>query len=118
MNKLPCVTVGALLVMLIASAAHADGAGISARRLLDSWQGDDPGMKVVSEVIASAFASGFSWGGEATGKRAYCASPDLNGNQIMGAFEVFLRDNPKTTDEPYGEAMAAALTRAFPCQKQ
>ena len=48
----------------------------------------------LAEVIASAFASGFSWGGDAAGKRAYCAPPDLKGPQIMGAFEAFVRDNP------------------------
>jgi hypothetical protein len=70
---------------------------------------------MVAEVIASAFASGFSWGGDAAGKRAYCASPDLKGGQIMIAFEQFLRDNPKMADEPYGAAMAGTLSKAFPC---
>ena len=42
---------------------------------------------MVAEVIASAFASGFSWGGDAAGKRVYCASTDLKGGQIMSAFE-------------------------------
>jgi hypothetical protein len=73
---------------------------------------------MIAEVIASAFASGFSWGGDATGKRVYCASPDLKGDQIMSAFEVFLRDNPKMANEPYGVAMAKTLSRAFPCPAQ
>jgi hypothetical protein len=57
--------------MLIASAAQADGPDISAQRLLSSWQDEDPSMRMVAEVIASAFASGFSWGGDAAGKRVY-----------------------------------------------
>jgi hypothetical protein len=74
--------------MLIASAAQADGPDISAQRLLSSWQDEDPGMRMVAEVIASAFASGFSWGGDAAGKRVYCASPDIKGGQIMSARAV------------------------------
>jgi hypothetical protein len=70
---------------------------------------------MIAEVIASAFASGFSWGGDATGKRTYCGSSDLKGSRIMSAFEEFLRDNPKMADEPYGGAMAGTLTTAFPC---
>jgi Rap1a immunity proteins len=69
-------------------------------------------------VIASAFASGVSWGADAAGNRAYCASPDLKGGQIMSAFEQFLRDNPKMADEPYGAAMAGTLSKAFPCGAQ
>ena len=49
------------------------------------------------------------------GKQTYCASPGLKGGQIMSAFEVFLRDNPKMASEPYGAAMAATLRRALPC---
>jgi hypothetical protein len=33
----------------------------------------------------------------------------------MSAFEGFLADNPKMTNEPYGAAMAGTLRRAFPC---
>ena len=62
--------------------------------------------------MASAFASGFSRAGT---MRLYCASPDVNGGQIMSAFWVFLRDNPKMADEPYGAAMATTLSKAFPC---
>ena len=79
------------------------------------WKGDDPGMRMVAEVIASAFASGFSWGGDALGKRAYCAPPDLKGHQIMSAFEAFVRDNPALAERPYGEAMTGTLRKAFPC---
>jgi hypothetical protein len=118
MGKLYSVAAGVLVAILIASAARADGLDISAQHLLSSWQDEDPSMKMVAEVIASAFASGFSWGGEAGGKRAYCAQPDLKGRQIMSAFEEFLRDNPKMADQPYGAAMAGTLSKAFPCSAQ
>jgi hypothetical protein len=36
----------------------------------------------------------------------------------MSAFEVFLRDNPSMTDEPYGAAMAATLTKALSASPQ
>jgi hypothetical protein len=106
------------LATLVASAAQADGPDISAQHLLESWKAEDPGMRMVAEVIASAFASGFSWGGDSIGKRTYCASPDLKGNQIMGAFEVFVRDNPALAERPYGEAMSRTLRKAFPCNGQ
>ena len=112
------IAAGLFLAALIAPAARADGPDISAQRLLESWKGDDPGMRMVAEVIASAFASGFSWGGDTAGKRTYCAAPDLKGGKIMSAFEVFLRDNPSMADEPYGAAMAGTLRKAFPCSGQ
>src|SRR5258708_7842052 len=118
MGKLHSVFAGVFVAALIASRAQADGPDISAQRLLSSWQDEDPSMRMVAEVIASAFASGFSWGGDVAGKRAYCASPDLKGGQIMGAFEQFLRDNPKMADAPYGSAMAGTLSKAFPCRAQ
>ena len=68
-----------LLAILVASAAQAQGADTSAQRLVASWLDDDPGMKMVAEVFASAFASGFSWGGEVAGKQSHCAPPDLKG---------------------------------------
>jgi hypothetical protein len=107
MAKLYSVFAGVLAATLIASVAQADGADISAQRLLLSWHDEDPGMRMVAEVIASSFASGFSWGGDAAGKRVYCASPDQ-----------FLRDNPKIAHEPYGAAMAGTLSKAFPCGAQ
>jgi hypothetical protein len=118
MGKLYSVAAGVFVAALIAFAARADEPDISAQRLLASWEDGDPSMRMVAEVIASAFASGFSWGGDAAGKRAYCASPDLKGNQIMSAFEEFLRDNPKMADEPYGAAMAGTLSKSFPCGAQ
>jgi hypothetical protein len=113
------VTVGVFVIALAAFGAQADGPDISAQRLLESWRGDDSGMAMVAEVIASAFASGLSWGADAAGKRAYCGRPsDLKGHQIMSAFEGFLRDNPTMADQPYGAAMAATLRKAFPCNGQ
>jgi len=109
------VAAGVAAAILVVFAVRADGPDISAERLLASWKDDDPGTRMVSEVIASAFASGFSWGGNTAGKQTYCASPGLKGGQIMSAFEVFLRDNPKMASEPYGAAMAATLRRALPC---
>jgi hypothetical protein len=44
-------------------------------------------MTMLAEVIASAFASGFSWRGDANGKPVYCAEPNVKGHQIMSAFE-------------------------------
>jgi hypothetical protein len=113
--KLFSVAAGLFLAALIAPAARADGPDILAQRLLESWKGDDPGVKMIAEVIASAFASGLSWGGNTPGKHAYCAPPDLKGRQIMIAFEALLRDNPKMATEPYGAAMAGTLRRTFPC---
>jgi hypothetical protein len=68
MGKLYSVVAGAFVVTLIAFAARADGLDIFAQRLLASWEDGDPSMRMVAEVIASAFASGFSWGGDAAGK--------------------------------------------------
>ena len=65
MGKLYTVAARVFVAVLIAAAAaQADGPDISAQRLLSSWQDEDPSMKMVAEVIASAFASGFSWGGD------------------------------------------------------
>jgi hypothetical protein len=119
MSKLGRVVAAIVLVLALGtSASYADGPDISAQRLLESWKDEDPGTRMVAEVITSAFASGFSWGADAAGKRAYCAAPDLKGRQIMSAFEEFLRDNPKMADEPYGAAMAGTLSKAFRCDGQ
>src|SRR3984957_18955400 len=118
MGKLHSVFADVFVAALIASGAQADGPDISAQHLLSSWHDEDPGMRMVAEVIASAFASGFSWGGDAAGRRVYCASPEVKGDRIMSAFEEFLKNNPKMTDEPYGAAMAGTLSKAFPCHAQ
>ena len=75
-------------------------------------------VAVFLATIASAFASGFSWGGDATGKRTYCAPSDLKGPRIMSAFEGFLKDNPNMADQPYGAAMSGTLIKTFPCGSQ
>jgi hypothetical protein len=36
----------------------------------------------------------------------------------MIGFEKFLEDNPDMAEKPYGDAMAALLSRSFPCQAQ
>ena len=75
-------------------------------------------MKMLAEVIGGAFASGFSWGADAGGNHVYCAPPDLTGGEIMAAFEEFLSNHPQMASSPYGVAMAATLSRAFPCNGQ
>jgi Ssp1 endopeptidase immunity protein Rap1a len=71
---------------------------------------------MLAEVIASAFASGFSWGGDVAGKRVYCAPADLKGGEIMNALEGFLKDHPRMAEQPYGAGMAATLSQAFQCK--
>jgi hypothetical protein len=73
-------------------------------------------MSKLAEVIAAAFSSGLSWQGAIGGKQVYCPPPGMKGGQAMAAFEKFLRDNPDMADRPYGDAMAATLSRTFPCQ--
>ena len=62
--KLYGLTVVDIVITLTAFGAQADGPDISAQHLLETWRGDDSGMAMVAEVIAIAFASGFSWGGK------------------------------------------------------
>ena len=109
------VIAGVFLAAAFGSAAHADQPDVSAQRLLSSGQDGDPGMKMFTEVIASAFASGFLWGGYAPGKHTYCAQSDIKGSAIMSAFQQFLRDHPGMVGAPYGAAMAATLREAFAC---
>jgi hypothetical protein len=118
MRKLYSLAIGGFLAMLIWSVAETASPDISAQRLLSSWQEGEPGMRMVAEMIASAFASGFSWGGNAAGKQVYCAQFDVKGHEIMSAFEGFLRDHPQMASEPYGAAMAATLSTAFQCTGQ
>ena len=59
MAKLFRIARGVFLAAMVASAAKADRPEISAQRLLENWKDNDPGMRMVAEVIASAFASGF-----------------------------------------------------------
>jgi hypothetical protein len=116
MGKLYSVAVGVSAAMLIASAAQADGPDISAQRLLSAWKGEDPNMRMVAEVIASAFASGLSWKGTLAGKEVYCLPQGLKGGQVMTTLDQFLVSNPDMAEKTYGDAMAASLSRAFPCQ--
>ena len=62
MAKIFSIASGVFLGALIVSTTLADG-DFSAQRLLASWNDEDPGMRMVAEVIANIFASGFSWGG-------------------------------------------------------
>jgi len=105
-----------LVAMLLAAPALADSPDISARRLLSGWKDQDASMRMLAEVIASAFASGLSWRGSLAGKEVYCPPPALKGQRIMSALEQFRGDNPDMAEKPYGDAMAATLVRAFPCQ--
>jgi hypothetical protein len=79
MGKLYTVAAGVFAATLIAFAAQAAGPDISAQSLLSSWHDEDPGMRMVAEVIASAFARGFSWGGDAAGKRLIALHPISKG---------------------------------------
>ena len=89
-----------------ASAASFDGGFAIASRPKRNW----------AEVIASAFAGGLSWRGSLAGKEVYGPPPDFKGRQVMIAFEKFLEENPDMAEKPYGDAMAASLSRAYPCQ--
>jgi hypothetical protein len=104
MGKLYSVTTGVFVAMLMASAAYADGPDISAQRLLSAWKGEDPNMRMVAEVIASAFASGLSWKGTLGGKDLYCPPPGLKGGQVMTTLDRFLASNPDLVEKSYGDA--------------
>ena len=107
-----------LVAMLIANTASAQTSppDISARRLLSSWKDEDVTMRMVAEVIAAAFSGGLSWRGSLAGKEVYCPRSGLKGREIMIAFGQFLADNPDMAERPYGDAMAATLSQAFPCR--
>ena len=105
-----------LVAMLLTSAVWAQSPDISARRLLSGWKAEDPSMRMLAEVIASAFASGLSWSSAHGGKEIYCPPPGLKGQEVMTDFEKFLQDHPDMAEKPYGDAMAASLSLAFPCE--
>jgi hypothetical protein len=115
MSKMYRAAAAAFTVALITSAAQADGSNTSAQGLLSAWKGEDPNMRMVAEVIASAFASGLSWKGTLAGKEVYCPPQGLKGGQIMTALDQFLASNPNFAEKTYGDAMAISLSRAFPC---
>ena len=73
-------------------------------------------MRMLAEVIASAFSSGLSWRGSLGGKAVFCPPPGLKGGQVMSAFGRFLEDHPEMAEKTYGDALAASLSREFPCQ--
>ena len=103
--------------MALSTAGRAEPPDISAQRLLTSWKEDDPGMRMLAEVIASAFASGMSWAGTIQGHHVYCppSTAPLVGKQLMGILERFVAENPDAADKTYGFALSASLSRAFPC---
>jgi hypothetical protein len=102
-------------VVLYASVTCAGPENATARALVAEWKNGDPGMTLVAEVIASAFASGLAAAGRLGGREIICPPSDLGGKQIMTALERFVDKNPNLADQPYGVAMAASLSRAFPC---
>ena len=111
---------GAILMvaMLLAAPALGQSPDISTRRLLDGWKAADQSTHLLAEVIASAFASGLSWSAAHRGKPVFCPPPDLKGAQAMSALEQFLKDHPDAAGKPYGDALAASLSQAFPCPIQ
>ncbi len=106
-----------LLAALSTLSARADPANTTARALVAAWRDADPGMAMVAEVIASAFASGMSWAGTIEGHPVYCppSTAPLVGKQLMGLLERFVAENPDAADKTYGFALSASLSRAFPC---
>jgi hypothetical protein len=118
MSKLYRAVVAACAAALMTSATQADGSNTSAQGLLSAWKGDDPNMRMVAEVIASAFASGLSWRGTLAGKELYCPPQGLTGGQVMTALDQFLPSNPNFAEKTYGDAMAISLTHAFPCEAE
>ena len=93
---------------LCRDAAGGAGLGnspdISVRRLLSGWKDQDPSMRLLAKVIASAFANGLSWRGSLAGKEVLCPPPGLKGQGIMGAFEQFIADNPDKRRSAFGGA--------------
>ena len=73
-------------------------------------------MRMLAEVIASAFASGLSWSSAHGGKEVYCPPPNLKGPEFMIDVEKFLQDHPDMAEKTYGDAVAASLSLAFPCE--
>jgi hypothetical protein len=118
MSRLYRAAAAAFTAALMTSAAQADGPNTSAQGPLSAWKGDDPNMRMVAEVIASASASGLSWKGTLAGKEVYCPPQGLQGGQVMTALDQFLASNPNFADKTYGDAMAMSLSGAFPCQAQ
>ena len=70
-------------------------------------------MATITEVIASAFASGMSWAETIEGHPLYCPPPigTFTGNRAMSILESFIADHPETPEETYGLALSASCTR-------
>ena len=109
-------TFAALFARSRRPSVWAGSENATARELFASWKDDEPGMRAVAEVIASAFASGLSWRGSIAEKEIYCPPSGLNGPKIMIALAQFVEANPDSAGKPYGAVMAASLVRAFPCK--
>jgi hypothetical protein len=75
-------------------------------------------MRMVAEVIASAFASGLSWKGTLAGKEVYCPQQGLKRGEVMTTLDQFVASNPNFDEKTYGDAMAMSLSHAFACQAQ
>src|SRR5580692_1986211 len=115
MSKMYRAAVVAFTAALITSAVQADGPNTSAQGLLLAWKGEDPNMRMVAEVIASAFASGLSWKGTLGGKEVYCPPQGLKGGQVMTTLDQFLVSNPDMAEKSYGDAMAAGRQQCADC---
>ena len=73
---------------------------------------------IIAEVIASAFATGLSTAGKLDGKPVFCPPPGAKGSDALSNLERFLADHPDLAERPYGEALAASLSREFPCSNR
>jgi hypothetical protein len=69
--------------VLYASAAWAGAENATARALVAEWNGGNPGMALVAEVIASAFASGLAAAGRLGGREvvSFARRPTLGANR-------------------------------------
>ena len=63
------------------SVAWAGPENATARALVAEWKDGDPGMTLVAEVIASAFASGLAAAGRLGGREVVCPPSDLGGDR-------------------------------------
>ena len=48
--------------------------------------------------------------------RAVCLPETLDGVSALGVFGAYLKANPDTAQEPFGDVMEVALDAAFPCK--
>ena len=105
-----------LAAILLASPVFADSPGISARRLLASWKDQDPSMRMLAEVIASAFSSGLSWRGSLGGKAVFCPPPGLKGGQVRAPSAGSSRIIPKWRKRPTETRWRRRSVESFLCQ--